>query len=144
MKTEAKVSKIGFLLLAGLLSLVVGIFSIQMIYYGAYNPVAIQAYLALVISIYIFTNYLLSRSMANWFPILIVSSFLLGYVPYEIMIPFGIDLISSSEPQLSGLSRSFPVAIGVSVDLLFYPALYFILLLLSKKVLDCCVPLKNT
>ena len=136
MKIKPKVSKISLVILMVLLVLILGVFSLQTIYYGVHNPIAIKAYFVLVISIFLLTNYLLLQNKNSWFPILLVSSFLLGYMPYENNIPNGINLITSSEPQLSGLAEKFGGTIGVFFDLLFYPLLHFILLSLSKMVLS--------
>jgi hypothetical protein len=61
-------------------------------------------------------------------------SFLIGYMPYEVVFPGIVDLIVNPKPRFSGLSEFLPSYLRAILDVLFYPSLVFILLLFVKKI----------
>ena len=122
-------------MLFGLYILLLPIYSLQTIYYHTHSPNSWWAYVALATLIYIFNVYYLISIKNKPLITLVLLSILLGLLPYEITIPHVIELLSSSEPKLSGLAEKFPLALGVLIDILFYPILYFIILFSSKKVI---------
>ena len=130
-----KISILKLLVLFGLYVLLLAVFSIQMIYYFSYNQIGGWVYLMLATLVYIFSLYYLSVIKNKWVIVILFLSIILGTLPYEIIIPHHIELMMSDDPKLSGLANKFPQAIGVIIDILFYPLAYFSLLLLIKKVI---------
>jgi hypothetical protein len=65
---------------------------------------------------------------------LVCFSFFLGYFPLEVVIPMVVDLLTSNEKSLSGLAEMVPYRLGIWVDILLYPLLVSVVLVIARMV----------
>ncbi len=129
---ELSALKVVALLVAYILLLAV--YSIKTIYYYAYQNLAWWIYFAGITFVYLYAvHYSLSEGR-HWLLVFAMLSIFIGYVPYEVELPRMISLIINPELNISTIFRKLPLFAGVAADILFYPLLVFILLLMVKKI----------
>ncbi len=120
--------------LLGVFFLLLGLYSLQTIYYYPYHHLAGWMYLAGITLLYLFAVYYSLSEGRHWLLVFAMLSIFIGYVPYEVELPRMISLIINPELNISAIFRKLPLFAGVAADILFYPLLVFILLLMVKKI----------
>ena len=63
--------------------------------------------------------------------LLLLSTLLIGFIPYEDEIVRVFKLITTPVDALSGLGGKMPLFLGILFDIFFYPIITFFLLFLS-------------
>lgn len=120
--------------LLGLFLLLLGLYSLKTIYYYSYQNLAWWMYLAGITLVYLYAiHYSLSEGR-YWLIVFAMLSIIIGFMPYEIMLPEITSRVTNPELNISAIFRKLPVLAGVVADVLFYPLLVFIILLMVKKV----------
>ena len=110
------------------------VFSLQTIYYFKFQNKGWWLYFLCMTCAYLYSVFYCWAGKRHWVVLLGAMSFLIGYIPYEVVFPGILDLIVNTKPRFSELSVFLPSYLRAILDLLFYPSLVFILLLFVKKI----------
>lgn len=114
--------------------LLCAVFSLQTIYYFEYQNKGWWLYFLCMTCAYLYSVFYCWSGKRHWVVLLGAMSFLIGYMPYEVVFPGIVDLIVNPKPRFSGLSEFLPSYLRAIMDALFYPSLVFILLFFVKKI----------
>lgn len=106
---------------------VLGIFSLQTIYYFSYHNVAGWVYLCVVTLAYIYGVYYLLNKPYSIF-VLFGVAIIIGFIPYEETWKHALNLTSHSIDDLSAIGKNL-------MDIFFYPFLLFISFLFLSLIL---------
>jgi|GEM_PF-4382033 len=130
---RVRMSYFRMLVILGLYVFLSLLYSIKTIYY--YNTSFIWwVYFSLLTILFGYFVYHCFSSKPYQIYLLICFSFILGYFPFEVVIPTVVDLLTGNEKSLSGLAEMVPYGLGIWVDILFYPLLVSVVLVTVRMI----------
>jgi hypothetical protein len=129
-----KISYLAIFILFSSYTCLLAIYAVKTVYYYT-NGLAWWFYCALLTISFWYFVYHCFLLRPYWKLLSFFLSFFLGYIPLEVNLPWIADLVFSNKKNLSGFAEKLPYSLGLLMDILFYPALVFILLMISKVTL---------